>query len=456
MRKRLAFVLTLLMLLSLTVPVASADEPNPFVPPAPEHVSVKWMEGNDSPTTCVFSYSVPTSMSAFQTAIDEAEDKAAFLAPYGLEDAWYTLQIDWALDDVDDPVSGWHYNKYWDGDKTHGLGKDSDAKLHCSDWDGIDCGIGNVTETVNDVWILRGVPNDDRLNGNPETGYIGLKDQLRPDQFTYDYDNEELEIDFTKHTVYARARFVFVVYKAGDDGYTYYFSPWSATASCGKDAVSYKPLTGKDIAAPEITDLHMTDKEFNDNPVVAYTLTVPDTLAKQAVEVEAQRGSIVIETYARVKGDTDWVRMGNCDWEIKPGEMECALLSLISEEHKKIEKDTPIELRCRYACSQVGVDEDVYSEYSKILTFETSEIGNDSKPTPTAEPTVDEPIPTPTPKVEAKDEKKDDKCPLCHFCPQPLGLCIFIWLIIIVVVVLVAIIVVKKLGKDKKDQNAKN
>ena len=451
----MAFLLTLVLLLSLTASFsAAADGSELFTPPAPEHVSLKWMEGNDSPTTCVFSYSVPTSMSAFQTAIDEAEDKAAFLAPYGLEDAWYTLQIDWALDDVNDPVSGWHYNKYWDGDKTHGLGKDSDAKLHCSDWDGIDCGIGNVTETVNDVWILRGVPNDDRLNGNPETGYIGLKDQLRPDQFTYDYDNEELEIDFTKHTVYARARFVFVVYKAGDDGYTYYFSPWSDTASCGKDAEAYTPIKPGDIAAPEITDLHMTDKEFNGNPVVAFTLTVPDALAKMGVDASAHGGYIYIETEARVKGDTEWVNMSNTDRDIKPGEMECALLSLLSDEHPSIDKNTPIELRCRYRCSQAGVDEDVFSEYSKVLVFETSEINNDPQPTPTGEPVPDDP--TPTPKAESKDEKKDDKCPICHFCPQPLGLCIFIWLLIIIVIVVVIIVVVKVTKKDKdknKDQN---
>lgn len=451
----MAFLLTLVLLLSLTTSLsAAADGSNLFTPPAPEHVSLKWMDRNDSPTTCVFSYSVPTSMSAFQTAIDEAEDKAAFLAPYGLEDAWYTLQIDWALDDVNDPVSGWHYNKHWDGDKVHGLGKDSEDRIHYSDWDGIDCGIGNVTDTINDVWILRGVPNDDRLNGNPETGYIGVKDQLRPDQFTYDYDNEELEIDFTKHTVYARARFVFVVYKAGDDGNTYYFSPWSETASCGKDAEAYIPIKPGDIAAPEITNLHMTDKEFNGNPVVAFTLTVPDALAKMGVDASAHGGYLYIETEARVKGDTEWVNMSNTDRDIKPGEMECALLSLLSDEHPSIDKNTPIELRCRYRCDQEGVDEDVFSEYSKVLTFETTEIGNDLPPTPTAGATADDP--TPTPKAESKDEKKDDKCPICHFCPQPLGLCIFIWLLIIIVIVVVIIVVVKVTKKDKdknKDQN---
>jgi hypothetical protein len=274
---------------------------------------------------------------------------------------------------------------------------------------------------------------------------IGIKDQLRADQFTYDYENEALYIDFTKHTVYVRARFVFVARKPDVVGEQYYFSPWSDTASCGKDAEAYTPIKAGDIAAPEITDLHMTDKEFNGNPVVAFTLTVPDALAKMGVDASAHGGYIYIETEARVKGDTEWVNMGNTDRDIKPGEMECALLSLLSDEHPSIDKNTPIELRCRYCCSQAGVDEDVFSEYSKVLTFETTEIGNDPQPTPTAVPDAEEPNPT-------TENKKDDKCPICHFCPQPLGICIFIWLLIILVVIIIVVIiaVASKKKKNKK------
>ena len=144
--------------------------------------------------------------------------------------------------------------------------------------------------------------------------------------------------------------------------------------------------------------------------------------------------------------------MSNTDRDIKPGEMECALLSLLSDEHPSIDKNTPIELRCRYCCSQAGVDEDVFSEYSKVLTFETTEIGNDPQPTPTAEPVVDDP--TPTPKEAPKDEKKD-KCWLCGFCPQPLGLCVFIWLAIIIVITVVIVIVVRKINKEENSKEKK-
>ena len=45
-----------------------------------------------------------------------------------------------------------------------------------------------------------------------------------------------------------------------------------------------------------------------------------------------------------------------------------------------------------------------------------------------------------------------DSCPICHFCPQPLGLCIFIWILIaaaVVVVIVVVIVIIKK--KNKKE-----
>ena len=448
MKKRLSFVLAVIMLVTLATSVyASIIEEATFKTLKPEHVSVKWMEGDDSPTSCIISYSIPTTVSEFFTKLDETEDKAAFWEPYGLSAGWVNIQVDWAVDDVNDPVSGWHYNKYWDGDSTFGLGQDSDGRYHYSNWDVVDWGTENITETIQEAWILRGIPNDERLNGNPDTGWVGVKDQLREDQYTYDYDAEELRIDFSEHTVYVRARFVLVLQKDGENN-QYIFSEWSDIASCGKDAKKYEPLTAKDIPTPVITNLRMTDENFNGNPVVAYTLTVPEDLMKKTVDVEAARGSIVIETYARVKGDSEWTDMGNSDRDIKPGEMKSALVSLMNEAHPKIDANTPIELRVRYRCSQPGVD-DVFSEYSQILVFETTEIANPPQPVPTdTQPEVTKPTEETT--TVAPKPEKDDKCPLCHFCPQPLGLCIFIWLLIILIIAVVVYVVIRVTKKNKK------
>jgi hypothetical protein len=446
MRKISALLLALVLLLGCIGSAAADGEDLPINVTTPQNVSVNWMEGNDSPTSMSLSFSIDPQMSQALIAIDQARDAGileTMLAKYGATDVYVNIQIDWALDDVNDPVSGWHYNEYWDDKYGMGLGRDEEGHYRFSEWDVVDWGL-NSLDTVQNYWIMRGVPDGDRWNGVPENGTPGVKDQLRPDQ--YEYYDDSVHIDFTKHTAYFRVRYALTAVKETEEGVQYLnkFSEWSETASYGKDAVAYTPIKAGDIAAPEITDLHMTDKEFNDNPVVAFTLTVPDALSKMAADASAHGGGIVIETEARVKGDTEWVGMGNTDWEIKTGEMECALVTLISENHPKIAKDTPIELRCRYRCDQTGLD-DVFSEYSKVLTFETTEIGNDPQPTPTETPVQ----PTPTPE-EKKEETKKDKCPICGFCPQPLGLCIFIWIAIIIVIAVVVIIVVKKSRKDEK------
>ncbi|MBR7021722.1 MAG: hypothetical protein IKI15_11845 [Lachnospiraceae bacterium] len=451
MKKISAWLLMLILLISCVGTAFAADEGDlPFDVKPPQNVSVEWMNENDSPTTMNISFSVDPQISQALIAIAQARDAGileTMLKQYGATDIYVDIQVDWAIDDVNDPVSGWHYNKYWDDLYDMGFGIDEDGRNRCSEWDVVDWGLNNASETVQSYWIMRGVPDGPRWNGNPETGTPGVKDQLRPDQ--YDYHDDNVYIDFTKHTAYFRVRYAFTAVMETEEELTrlHKFSDWSEIASYGKDAVAYTQVKDGDIAAPEITDLHMTDKEFNGNPVVAYTLTVPDALMKMATEVAAHGGGIRIDTEARVKGDTEWVAMGNSDWEITPGNMECALISLLSDEHPTIDKNTPIELRCRYRCSQAGVDEDVFSEYSKVLTFETTEINNDPEPTPTETPV------TPTPEPEKKEEAKKDKCPLCGFCPQPLGLCIFIWLAIIIVIVVVVIIVVKKTGK--KEENGK-
>ncbi|MBR4256593.1 MAG: hypothetical protein IKQ18_05465 [Clostridia bacterium] len=442
MKKVFALALVCIMLLSVLTVFASAAGEVPFELVAPKYVSAKWAEGNDSPTTTILSFSLSNEMTTFFKNMETAHSDGTieqFMKNIGCDDIWMNFQMDWAVDDVKDSVSGWHYTKYWDGDEYFGLGKDSEGNARYSDWDVVDFGLNNATETVQDIWVTRGVPNDDRWNGNPETHTPGVKDQLRPEQYTYDEENEELHIDYTKHTVYFRVRFVVTVRNDGSPD-KWYFSEWSNIVCVGKDAEAFKPLTKADLDAPVITNLRMTDKTFNDNPVVAYTLTVPEKLMENASKVTANGGGIVIETEARVKGDTEWTLMGNTDWIIKSGEMECALLTLVSDERPTIPKDTIIELRCRYRCDQPGQD-DIYSDYSKIISFGTDDInsyGGEATDT-----------------TDNGSTGKKSECPICHFCPQPLGLCIFIWIaiIVLIIVIIIIIIVVVNKNKKKKEEN---
>ena len=426
------------MLLScMTVFASKAETGLPFDLVAPGNVTAEWLEERDSPTTTSIVYTLSNEMTEFFSKLDEAKGNdtfAEFMSPYSFNDIGITTQVDWAVDDVNDPVSGWHCNEYWNAD--YGFGYDEEHRPRTGEWDGVDMWIGNWTETVNSHWVTRGV-TEEALNGNPEVGIIGLKDQLRPDQYSYHDDN--LWIDMTEHTVFYRMRFVVTTYTDTDEGVVekFYYSDWSNTASVGKGAAQYTPLTAADLPAPVITDLHMTDKEFNDNPVVAYTLTVPAELMEKAAKAEAHGGGIYIETYARVKGDTEWTFMPNSDWTIRAGEMECALIHLVNGDRSFIPKDTVIELRCRYWCSQPDMD-DIFSDYSKIISFGTNDISEGGNGGGVIAPGGD-------------DDKSD--CPICHFCPRPLGLCIFIWIAIILAVIIIIVVIIVAASKKKKKDN---
>ena len=445
MKKRVLAVIMICLLLfvlpAAALPAQAAGEELPFELVAPGYVTAEWLEGGDSPTTTKLTYSLSNDMTTFFKNMENAHLDGTiekFLEKAGCDDIWMSVQVDWALDDVNDSVSGWHYTEYWDGDEYFGLGHDSEGNARWSEWDVVDAGLNNATETVQDIWITRGVPNDERWNGNPETRSPGVKDQLRPEQYTYNEAEEELRIDFAKHTMYFRARFAVTVRHDGEPD-KYYFSDWSNIASVGKDAEKSEPLTKDDLDAPVITGLRMTDKEFNDNPIVAFTLSVPDKLMENATKVEASGGSIVIEVEARVQGDKEFTPLQG-DWIIKAGEMESALFSLVNDARPHVEKDSIIELRCRYRYDHPKYfDGEIYSDWSKIISFGTDDINQGVTPT----------APDGTDSVPIDPENQPKECPICHFCPQPLGICIFIWLLIILVVIVVVIIVLR--SKKKKN-----
>ena len=163
MKKLLSVLITCMMLLScLTGIVSSAESELPFELVAPAYVTAVWMEGGDSPTTTKLTYSLSNEMTAFFKDMENAVADGtieAFMEKIGCTDIWMNIQIDWAVDDVNDSVSGWHYTEYWDGDEYFGLGHDSDGNPRWSEWDVVDWGLNNATETVQDVWITRGLPS---------------------------------------------------------------------------------------------------------------------------------------------------------------------------------------------------------------------------------------------------------------------------------------------------------
>ena len=427
--------------------VAAADPALPFTLVAPINVSMTKAEG-DSPTTMGYAYGYTNEIVDFFVGYENAANAgtlAQYLQNKGVDYAdemWLNIQIDWALDDMSDEVSGWHYNAYWDAAPLGTLGQDADGKYRCSTWDVVDIGVQDATQSINSMWLYRGM-NDIEWNGT-ET-QVGLKDQLRISQYTVndyeEYGDVNVTIDWTNHTIYNRARFVVVLRK--DEHVSYVFSDWSAVCAYGKDAANVEPLRPGDVVAPTITGLRLTDEQFNDNPVVAFTLTVPETVAQQKARVEAANGMFRVEVEARVKGTTEWKDL-HVAGDITTGELTAALIYL-AEPGKVITAGTEIELRARYLIGQSEQD-DFYSGYSKVIGFGSDDIAISDAPATNTEGEGNGSLLDKLPKSD---------CPICHFCPQPLGLCIFIWLVIIAVIIaiIVVVIIVLKKIKEKKNDN---
>ena len=439
----LCLILAISISFAISMPIKAGAISLPFTLSKPTNVTMTKADG-DSPTTMGYSYSMSNNINAFFTAYDEAEDKGVFLQSRGItayDEIFLGVQIDWALDDKNDAISGWHHNSYWDNEGPDGnLGTNEEFKQCYSEWDVVNLDI-DATKTVNEHWLYRGM-NEYLWNGNEN--YVGVKEQLNPNQYSVnDRDGDiTITIDWTKHTIYSKVRFVVTTYNNENNERKYYFSDWSDETCYGKDAVKIEPVKKEDIPAPVITGLRMTDEQFNDNPVVAFTLTVPDVVAQKSAQVAAVNGTFRVEVDARVKGTTEWKSL-NLAGEVKTGELKAALIYL-AKPGETISKGTEIELRAYYYCYQPDV-EDFNSNYSKVIGFGTDDISViPDTPGQSGQSETDNP---------QTEETNKGKCKICHFCPQPLGLCIFIWIAIIVAVV--AVIVVAVIFIKKKKNNSK-
>ena len=406
MKRIISLIVCSLMLLALVPavfadgwkkPDAIKDLPFEFAPPT--YISVSEIKSGDARTNV--SISQPDDLIAFFCEKDDAylaESEVpgsveAFYNKYGITDIYVDVQTDWAIDDVNDEVSGWHYRPVWDND-----GLNDNCVQICGPWDMQ--GFLWYPKTTIDAWLFDGVyynpdedPSENRdwlgLNEMPDTeeaipGALGLKDQVREGQIKFN-DDHYGTIEIENHTLYVRARYELTVRTMnGEEEVTnLYFSDWSETAAVGKDAPQWEPLVEGEVAAPDISNLRMTMDEFNDYPVVKFDLAVPDELAKAVAEVEVRGGGITLCTEGRVPGLTNWVELQG-EWEIKPGAIEMKLISLVDPELEENEGkvlitiNTPLELRCRFFISQYeayGGDHigEFYTDYSTVLKLKGAE-----------------------------------------------------------------------------------
>ena len=430
MKKIVSVILSAVLILgcfAFTGGAAGNNADLPFELKAPINPTVQFI--GEGASTLSYIYGMDNEMMSFFKFLEDAEDREAFFSAHSFDEIWMTTQIDWAIDDVNDPVSGWHYTQYWDAGETD-IGYDEDWNIRVSEWDCTESLV--YPQASNDVWVLRGMPNNDRWNGNPETHTPGVKEQLNPDQYTFDYENDNgPTIDYTQHTAYLRSRFVVTTrtYPEGADSFdTYYYSDWSVTAAYGKDAeaVTFDEST---MAPPTITNLRLADYDFNTYPVVLLTLTVTDDIAKNITALNALGGYVFVMFEGRVKGDLNWVTLDG-DGTVRSGEVEVKLQHL-AEERGGINRDDEVELRAQYYYEhpETGVK---YTDWSNVISY-----NSDNVIVPTAAPEVTE--------RPAYGDGDGTETTGCKATP-------WIWIIIAIVVIAVVVVIIIIASKNKKKQ----
>ena len=421
--KLTAVILLSAFFFSVSVPftVSAENEKRnlPFELTPPENISLAWLGGEDTPTTMECTYAPDESLASFISASDD--DKNKLTKEKGIFDIDIRAQIDWSLDSE----NSWHYNKYWDGSDSGKPGYDASGNYRLGIWDEINAPADAAG--LNDALVMRGnvIPSPDNKSsfyndwwtGN---SYIpGLKKQLGDVKYELvNMPGNELApyIDYKEHTAYVRVRWC-VTAKTDSYETRLFFSDWSETACYGKLANEWKPLTSETLKKPEIDGLEMLGDQGDNKSYAYFELTVPQNVTDTLGPIRSYNGDIELITEVRLNGCEEWVASDRIN-NITTGRHKVGL-DVLKQNGKPIPEGSLIELRCRYRCIQYS------SATGELISdFETDDsdiLECEAKSTPfsvISENGASEPA------------ARHGSCSICGSCPAPLGICIYIWIIL--------------------------
>ncbi len=254
----------------------------------------------------------------------------------------FYIQIDWSIDSKDD----WKYHPNWDVLKTS-VGGDLEGEYIKKSLS---------SDTSERILIL-----DMNYKPNPNNyKWKGLSTFLKEGQYYID-DRGEVDIDWTKHTIYARARFV-IYYKPKEGDRQYLISDWSQVAVYGKD---FNPFEVPDkLETPIISDLKLTDRTVNGGPVVAFTLNNPQSVKTASAGARSLMDYIIVAAEVSI-GGSEWKEVHLSDRDISDGNMY-AELARVAE---KVSEDTHVKLRARYQYHKRNGTLVLTSDWSNVIEF---------------------------------------------------------------------------------------
>lgn len=303
-----------------TVLPAGAAPALPFQLNPPAVVSVQPAPSDDAPSACTVSYTKDSALTEYMR--HDTDERLAIRQQYGYSELWIKGQVDWSIDSPND----WHYNQYWDTD-----GYDAEWNQHLGEWAYSNFAVTSAKIDTDQIFRSFGDPSDAKdpvWNGSGTAP--GWKDVLKAGQYelyTAPDGKQGAKIDFTKHQVYVRMRWLVTVDRDDWDHEQYLCSAWSQTAYAGtagapETAVSVTVKQSDDagegtgttetmpqlpkighLAAPAVTDLHMTGDFNSDGRAIAeFTLNVPEDVSDDAERVKAAGGKLILAAAADTDG----------------------------------------------------------------------------------------------------------------------------------------------------------
>lgn len=328
-----------------------------------------------------------------------------FCKNYGLSDSSviFFAQVDYSVNSKED----WQYTQKWDKITSYGSAY---------------IGYSNKIETQRVIEIHD--RNSDFYRTLHDITVTGTNDNGK--EFAY--------LDLENNTIYFRYRFCVSYTIDGEAQERCIFSDWSEpfshTAENGNNKLINAP---ESLPAPTVSELRV-DTDGGES-AVKFTLEFPQSFYEAELYFEECGGSSgELQAQIKVKNG-EWTDLVIPDAEWKTGGVRTALFP---DDFKLDELGGDFSLRVRLN----GGSPIENSPWSNIASL--SDEADDDTKTDNA---------TDAAKVDAHTDIKDSEieCSLCGFCPiQPLGICLFIWLVAIIAVTVLIVIAVKLSKKKEK------
>ena len=152
---------------------------------------------------------------------------------------------------------------------------------------------------------------------------------------------------------------------------------------------SHLPYTQETMPAPEVCSLEMLEEEFEDNPVLQFSLKIPAQLEEDIAAIEAAGGSVTIRTEARIQGEEEWEVLWTSQTGAHKGDIRAYVVS-IAEDGEIIPRSTMLELRCCYCVEQFDPITHEYIEEFDSAYSGIYRVNEDTgiEPAPTADPSA--------------------------------------------------------------------